>query len=146
MRLSIFIISGLLAIFIIPQSASAQNSAEHQDNNLTVPLGSNMVRSNHCILHTRDFIADMVKIDFNAKGFEQLSLAGNPLLQTDIYGRLRYMGLDGDETDEEKRSGVGTVLMWTGAVLGGLVIVGTLGSCIDGVPKEEKLLDFCPFN
>lgn len=158
--------AGMVAQGVQAQSFyKQQSSASYAGLYLSVPLGGDSKRSSDQLKFgfraglQRDlyggfngyqtqqrFSADMVRIDFTQQGFNQLSFAGRTMLQTDMYGRVRYLGLDGEEADEDKGSGLGTVLMWGGVIMGGLLIVGTLGSCVDGVPKEDSFLDFCPLN
>jgi len=104
-----------------------------------------MRRSNNGILRTSSFTADMVKLDFSDRGFRALTLAGSPLVQTDRFGRTFYLGDDGeDDKDGKDGISVGKVLLWTGGILVGVVIVSIAVQCAEGA--DEDLIDLCPVN
>jgi len=105
-----------------------------------------MRRSNNGILRTNSFTADMVKLDFSDRGFRALTLAGSPLVQTDRFGRTFYLGDDGED-DKDGKGGisVGKVLLWTGGIIGGIIVVGSLVACVDGTPGDETF-DLCALN
>lgn len=98
--------------------------------------------NNHSIVRTSSLSANMVTLDFTSRGFKQLSLAGMPMIYTDQYGRTIF--LDDSKNDEEEGGiGVGTILLWTGGILGGLILVGLAETCLDGEP--EGRFDYrCP--
>jgi len=157
----------LLALLSISQIAAAQSFYDQQDSAayaglyMSVPLGTadlkkandyklgfkagfqrNMRLNNNGLLKQQSFTADVVDLRFSSQGFKQFSFAGTPMVYTDLYGRLHYVG-EKEDGDEEDKGGsrIGTILLWTAGIAGGLTALILLGSCVDSA--EDEFVDFC---
>jgi len=76
--------------------------------------------ANITMLADRDWQARVVDLNFSDRGFERFSFSGTAFAQKDALGQISYLGdrFNLDDEGEEKGSGVGKILLWTGAVIG----------------------------
>lgn len=101
------------------------------------------------VLGQKKLQLNLLDTSFDRHGFEKLSLAGAPLVFRGSDGQIYVLSADSENGEGKDGSGfkkVGTILLWTGVVIAGIVVVSALSACADGESKEEAFLDFCPLN
>lgn len=102
--------------------------------------------------------AHIIDLKFSARGFERFTIAGTTVVRPGRFGGILWAGQEGEgegdegpaEGDDGKKRGVGsTILMVSGAIFLGLIVVYLVSSCGDKVidKDQDKFLDgsdFCP--
>ena len=157
----------LISIFSLTQNASAQSIYDQRDSAayaglyVSIPFGHTARKiedeyklgfkaglrqdrrfSRNGLTKTSSFTADVVDLNFSQQGFNKLTLAGIPVVYTDIYGRAHYLG---EDEDSDGGSTIGKIALWSlGIVVGAAVIVAVaVEVCFDEDDENEDVTFNC---
>ena len=155
------LLTSLISIISASQNASAQSILDQRNSEayagvyVSMPFGTasrkakedyklgfkaglrqDVRYSRNGLLKTSSFTTDVFDLSFSERGFSKLSLAGTPVVYTDIYGRTFYLG---ENTGEKSGTSIGRGILWGLGIVAGAGII--LAVTIDVTNLDQGFCD-----